>query len=184
MARGEVETTRLPAGAVLVVGAGLAGLFMALKLAPRPVFVLTSRRSRKGSASAWAQGGIASAVGAGDTPESHAQDTIAAGDGLVDPRIAMIMATEGPDRIRDLIDLGVPFDRDENGNLVVSLEAAHSRPRVARVKGDLAGKAIIDVMVQKSQEADHITGLIGWRAETLLSDGKGGIAGAMLIERP
>lgn len=179
MARGDVETTRLPAGAVLVVGAGLAGLFMALKLAPRPVFVLTSRRSNKGAASAWAQGGIASAIGAGDTAESHAEDTIAAGDGLVDPRIAMILASEGPDRVRDLIKLGVPFDRDERGDLVVGLEAAHSRPRVARVKGDLAGKAIIDIMVKKSQAADHITGLIGWRAETLLSDGKGGIAGTM-----
>jgi L-aspartate oxidase len=152
---------------------------MALKLAPRPVFVLTSRRSNKGAASAWAQGGIASAIGAGDTAESHARDTILAGDGLVDPRIAMILASEGPDRVRDLIKLGVPFDRDERGDLVVSLEAAHSRPRVARVKGDLAGKAIIETMVKKSQEADHITGLIGWRAETLLSDGKGGIAGTM-----
>lgn len=179
MALGDVETTRLPAGAVLVVGAGLAGLFTALKLAPRPVFVLTSRRSNKGAASAWAQGGIASAIGAGDTAESHAQDTIAAGDGLVDPRIAMILASEGPDRVRDLIKFGVPFDTDERGDLVVSLEAAHSRPRVARVKGDLAGKAIIDIMVQKSQAADHITGLIGWRAESLLSDGKGGIAGTM-----
>lgn len=179
MGIGDVETTRLPAGAVLVVGAGLAGLFTALKLAPRPVFVLTSRRSKKGAASAWAQGGIASAIGAGDTAESHAQDTIAAGDGLVDPRIAMILASEGPDRVRDLMKLGVPFDTDERGDLVVSLEAAHSRPRVARVKGDLAGKAIIETMVQKSQAADHITGLIGWRAESLLSDGKGGIAGTM-----
>jgi L-aspartate oxidase len=179
MATGDVETTRLPAGSVLVVGAALAGLFMALKLAPRPVFVLTSRRSKKGAASAWAQGGIASAISKGDTAESHAKDTIAAGDGLVDPRIAMILASEGPDRVRDLVDLGVPFDRDEDGELVVSLEAAHSRPRVARVKGDLAGKAIINVMVKKSQEADHITGLIGWRAESLISDGQGGIAGTM-----
>lgn len=179
MALGDVETTRLPAGAVLVVGAGLAGLFTALKLAPRPVFVLTSRRSNKGAASAWAQGGIASAIGAGDTAKSHADDTISAGDGLVDPRIAMILAQEGPDRVRDLMKLGVPFDTDERGDLVLSLEAAHARPRVARVKGDLAGKAIIDIMVKKAQAADHITGLIGWRAESLLSDGRGGIAGTM-----
>lgn len=179
MALGDLEKQRLPAGSVLVVGAGLAGLFMAMKLAPRPVFILTSRRSAKGSASAWAQGGIASAIGAGDTAQDHARDTIAAGDGLVDPRIAMILASEGPDRVRDLMQYGVEFDTDARGDLVLSLEAAHNRPRVARVKGDLAGKAIIEVMVAQTRAADHITGLIGWRAESLLSDGKGGIAGAL-----
>ena len=179
MALGDLETTTLPAGSVLVVGAGLAGLFMAMKLAPRPVFVLTSQRSKKGSASARAQGGIASAIGAGDTPEDHARDTINAGDGLVDPEIAMILATEGPDRVRDLMKYGVEFDMDERGDFVMGLEAAHGRARVAKVKGDLAGKAIIDIMVKQAKQAKHITALIGWRAESLLSDGKGGIAGVM-----
>ena len=151
MALGDLETTKLPAGSVLVVGAGLAGLFLAMKLAPRPVFVLTSRRSAKGAASAWAQGGIASAIGAGDTPEDHARDTINAGDGLVDERIAMILANEGPARVRDLMDYGVAFDMDERGDFIMGLEAAHDRPRVAKVKGDLAGKAIIEVMVRHAK---------------------------------
>ena len=174
-----LDTKRLPAGAVLVVGAGLAGLYMALKLAPRPVFVLTSRRSRKGSASAWAQGGIAAALAPEDTPAEHAADTIAAGDGLVDPDIAMMLATEGPDRVRDLLGLGVPFDLDADGEFVLGLEAAHGRARVAKVKGDGAGRAIIDVMLKHVQAADHVTGLIGWRAESLLSDGHCGVAGAL-----
>ncbi len=179
MPLGDLDYHQLPIGSVLVVGAGLAGLYAALNLAPRKVFVLTSRRSKKGSASAWAQGGIASAIGKGDTARLHAADTLAAGDGLVDAMIAQILAEDGPDRVRDLATLGVPFDRDENGELVLSLEAAHGRPRVARVKGDLAGKAIIDVMVERAKAADHITALIGWRAESLLSDGHGGIAGAL-----
>lgn len=179
MTVGDLETRRLPPGSVLVVGAGLAGLYMALKLAPRPVFVLTSRRSRDGAASAWAQGGIAAALDPEDTPEAHAADTIAAGDGLVDPVIARILAEEGPARVHDLAKLGVPFDRKENGDLYLSLEAAHSMPRVARVKGDTAGREIIHIMVQRTQAADHVTGLIGWRAESLLSDGSGGIAGAL-----
>lgn len=179
MALGDLERLRLPDGAVLVVGAGLAGLFMAMKLAPRPVYVLTSLRQGEGSSSAWAQGGIASAIGAGDRAEDHARDTIAAGDGLVDEDIAMILATEGPDRVRDLMQYGVLFDTDERGDLILSLEAAHGRPRVARVKGDLAGKAIIETMVAQAKRAEHITALLGWRAETLLSDGKGGVAGAM-----
>ncbi|MEM7729808.1 MAG: L-aspartate oxidase [Pseudomonadota bacterium] len=176
---GSFDRTRLPAGAVLVVGAGLAGLYLALKLAPRPVYVLTSRRSSKGAASAWAQGGIAAALAAEDSAESHALDTIAAGDGLVDPRIARLVAREGPDRVRDLDAMGVPFDRTDEGELYLSLEAAHSLPRVARVKGDTAGREIINVMVRRAQEADHIEGLIGWRAESLLLDDGGGIAGAL-----
>ena len=71
-----LETKRLPAGSVLVVGAGLAGLYLALKLAPRQVYVLTSRRSSVGSASAWAQGGIAAALSPDDTADSHAKDTL------------------------------------------------------------------------------------------------------------
>ena len=123
MPLGDLETTHLPHGSVLIVGAGLAGLFMAMKLAPRPVFILTSRRSVKGAASAWAQGGIASAIGKGDTPADHARDTIVAGDGLVDERIAMILASEGPDRVRDLETYGVEFDKDKHGEFVFGLEA-------------------------------------------------------------
>ena len=179
MSEWNLETRRLPKGAVLIVGAGLAGLYTALKLAPRPVYVLTSRRSKEGAASAWAQGGIAAALHPDDTSDAHAQDTISAGDGLVDPEIAHILASEGPDRVRDLAKLGVPFDRKDDGSLYLSLEAAHSMPRVARVKGDTAGREIINVMVQLTKEADHVEGLIGWRAESLLSDGHGGIAGAL-----
>lgn len=176
---GNLETKRLPPGAVLVVGAGLAGLYLALKLAPRQVYVLTSRRSSVGAASAWAQGGIAAALSPDDSAESHARDTIAAGDGLVDPVIAKILATEGPARVHDLAALGVPFDRNDQGELYLSLEAAHAIPRVARVKGDTAGREIINIMVERTRAADHITGLIGWRAESLLQDGNGAIAGAL-----
>lgn len=179
MALGDLETKRLPAGAVLVVGAGLAGLYTALKLAPRKVFVLTSRRSKEGSASAWAQGGIAAALSPLDSPEAHAQDTIAAGDGLVDEKIAHILASEGPERVRDLERLGVPFDRNEKGELYLSLEAAHGLPRVARVKGDTAGAEIIKIMVDRVRKAEHVTGLIGWRAESLLTDNNGAVAGAL-----
>ena len=88
---------------VIVIGGGLAGLFTALKLAPLPVTVITPRALGEGSSSAWAQGGIAAAIGEGDTPEAHAADTIAAGAGLVDPAIAQLIASEAPERIEDSV---------------------------------------------------------------------------------
>ncbi|MBX9747794.1 MAG: FAD-binding protein, partial [Hyphomonadaceae bacterium] len=92
---------------VLVVGAGLAGLFLALKLAPRRCLVLSQAPLGHASASAWAQGGLAAALAPEDSPALHAEDTINAGVGLVDPTIARLIAEEGPERVRDLIALGV-----------------------------------------------------------------------------
>src|SRR5436190_2777336 len=109
---------------IVVVGGGLAGLFCALKLAPRPVTVITAAPLGEGASSAWAQGGVAAAVAEGDTPEAHAHDTIAAGAGLVDEAVAMAMAREAPDRIHDLLTYGVPFDKDLEGRLTVGREAA------------------------------------------------------------
>src|SRR5687768_4799980 len=97
---------------IVIVGGGLAGLFCALKLAPRPVTIITAAPIGEGASTAWAQGGVAAAVAEGDTPEAHARDTIVAGAGLVDEAIALAMAREAPDRIRDLLAYGVPFDKD------------------------------------------------------------------------
>lgn len=165
----------------MIVGAGLAGLFLALKLAPRPVVVVSPAPLGQASASAWAQGGLAAALDPEDSPEEHAADTVAAGGGLVDPAVALLLAREGPGRVRDLIALGVPFDRSETGALSLSLEAAHSRPRVARVKGDLAGRAIMQALIAAVRAADHVTVLEGARMTTLLRDANGAVAGAELM---
>jgi L-aspartate oxidase len=142
--------------AVLIVGAGLAGLFLALKLAPRRAIVLSHAPLGQSASSAWAQGGMAVALMQGDSAELHAQDTVNAGAGLVDPIVAKILASEGPARVLDLIALGVPFDRSPDGKLSQSLEAAHARPRVVRVSGDLAGKAIMDALIRAVRSAKHI----------------------------
>src|ERR1044071_9431129 len=87
----------------VIVGGGLAGLFCALKLSPRPVTVVTAAPIGEGASSAWAQGGIAAAVAEGDTPEAHARDTIAAGAGIVDAARAHAMAREAPRRVGELL---------------------------------------------------------------------------------
>ena len=132
---------------VLVIGGGLAGLFTALRLAPLPVTVLTPKPLGEGASSAWAQGGIAAAIGEGDTAELHAADTIAAGAGLTDPAIAELLTRDAQQRIEDLLRYGVPFDRELDGKLRMSREAAHSARRIVRVQGDRAGRAVMAALI-------------------------------------
>lgn len=168
---------------VLIIGAGLAGLFLALRLAPRPCTIISPAPLGEAASSAWAQGGLAAALDPKDSPEKHAADTVAAGSGLVNPAIARLIAEEGPARVRDLIALGVPFDRTPDGKLALSLEAAHSMPRVARVAGDLAGKAIMGALTAAVRAASHIDLIEGARAVGLLQDINGRIGGAVLRDR-
>ena len=142
------------APSILIVGGGLAGVFCALKLAPSPVTILAP--AGIGGASAWAQGGVAAAVSEGDTPEVHAADTIAAGAGLVDAEIALGVALEARARIDDLAAFGAPFDRDALGVLQPSREAAHTHRRIVRVKGDAAGRAIMETLAQRVRETPSI----------------------------
>ena len=121
---------------ILIIGAGLAGLFLALRLAPRPCTIVSPAPLGQAASSAWAQGGLAAALDPKDSPAKHADDTVGAGAGLVDPIIARLIAEDGPARVRDLIELGVAFDRTPDGELALSLDAAHSMPRVARVAGN------------------------------------------------
>jgi L-aspartate oxidase len=166
-------------GDVIIVGGGLAGLFCALKLAPRPVTIISAAALGEGASSAWAQGGIAAAVAEGDSAEAHAADTIAAGAGLVEAGIALGLAREPGDRIRDLLHYGVPFDRDLEGRLAVSREAAHSARRIVHVRGDMAGKAIIAALVEAVRKTPSIQVIEGFSAEALLT-ADGAVTGLQL----
>jgi len=156
---------------VVIVGGGLAGLFCALKLAPRPVTIISGAPIGEGASSAWAQGGIAAAIGPGDTVEEHVADTIIAGAGLVDERVARGMAEEAAERIHDLLGYGVAFDRDLDGALKLSREAAHSQRRIVRVGGDMAGAAIMAALVATVRRTPSIRVMEGFVAEQLRAEG-------------
>jgi L-aspartate oxidase len=170
---GASHDTLFDVDGALIIGAGLAGLFTALKMAPHPVTVVSPMALGEGASSAWAQGGVAAALRDDDSPAAHARDTVAAGAGTVNPEIALSVAEEAARRIEDLAALGTPFDRDAAGRFVQSREAAHSAHRVARVKGDRAGYAIMQALIVAVRATPSIRIIEGIEADDLaLADGR------------
>ena len=126
----------------VIVGSGIAGLTAAQKLAKvGRVAILTKGAVRGGGSSThWAQGGVAAAIREDDTPDLHFQDTIHAGAGLCDEKMVRILVDEGPERVRELIDMGADFDRVD-GQLHYTQEGAHSQRRILHA-GDATGREI------------------------------------------
>lgn len=162
----------IEAKGALILGAGLAGLFTALKLSPFPALVLAGQRPGVSGSSAWAQGGIAAAMGPDDDWRFHAEDTKAAGAGICDPAVVEFTAKEAPQRIEDLIRYGAPFDRKPDGTLALGREAAHSANRIVHVKGDRAGAEVTRVLAERALATPSITLLEGFHAlELAMEDG-------------
>ena len=136
----------------LVLGSGIAGLYAALLAAQHGRVCILTKGAISDSNTKYAQGGIAAAVGAGDSPASHVADTLRAGAGLCDRAAVEILVREAPDRIRRLSELGVPFD-SQGGAVALGREAAHSAPRILHAGGDRTGDAIERVMVDRVREA-------------------------------
>jgi len=125
----------------IIVGSGIAGLYTALLAKQQGDVIILTKGSMDECNTKYAQGGIAAAIGHGDSAELHYRDTIAAGAGLCDPEAVRILVEEAPDRITDLIDFGVPFDT-LNGEVALTKEAAHSVPRILHAGGDATGEHI------------------------------------------
>ncbi len=142
---------------VTVVGAGAAGLFCALVAASRGArVVLVSRWPVAGSASYWAQGGIAAALAPGDTPLLHAEDTLTAGRGASRPSAVEVLCDDSPDRVRELELMGVLFDSEDDGSLALGLEGGHSRRRIAHAGGAATGRRITERLAVLAAEHEEI----------------------------
>ncbi|KQP81015.1 L-aspartate oxidase [Methylobacterium sp. Leaf117] len=163
---------------IIVVGAGIAGLATALRLAPRPVTLVTAAPLGIGTATGWAQGGIAAAMGDDDAPALHAADTVAAGAGLTEADVALRVAAAGPGLIDWLVALAAPFDRDAAGALALGLEAAHSRRRIVRAGGDSTGRIVLETLVRAVGRTASISVLVA-SARDLMRDSSGAVAGVI-----
>ena len=149
---------------IVIVGAGLAGLVTAIKLSPLEVILITSKKVGAGTSSQWAQAGIAAAVGKFDSVSSHLNDTVQVGGGIVDETMAELVIKNGPERVNDLISLGVPFDVDKNHELILRKEAAHKHNRIVSVRGDMTGKKIMEVLTGLVKKSSHIKVIEGHNA--------------------
>jgi L-aspartate oxidase len=166
-------------GTPVIVGGGLAGLSAALALAPERVILLSKAPLGFEASSALAQGGIAASLGLDDDLALHLADTLKAGDGLCDERVARMILAAAPAAVEGLIRRGVPFDRDGKGRLVLGLEAAHSRRRIVHAGGDSTGREIMRALIRSVRETPSITLMEGASARRLLIE-EGALAGVLI----
>jgi L-aspartate oxidase len=151
----------------VVVGAGAAGLWCALHAARRGDVTILAPEAARQSATAWAQGGIAAAVGPGDDPERHAADTLAAGAGLCDPEAVEVLVHEAPAQIAELRSMGMAFD--DGGT--PTLEGGHTARRVLHAGGDASGRALLSFLVERVSSDPSIERRDGRAAELLVAGG-------------
>lgn len=168
---------------VVVVGSGIAGLTAALRVhAADPslrLLVVTKDVLAAGSTQ-WAQGGIAAALGPGDTPAQHERDTLVAGAGACDVEAVRALVTEGPDAVRELIALGTQFDHHPDGELSLTREGGHHRDRIAHAGGDATGAEIQRALIAAVERAPAIEVIQHALALDLLLAADGGVAGLTL----
>jgi L-aspartate oxidase len=154
----------------LVIGSGLAGLFFALKAAKKKPVTLITKVSLSATNTSMAQGGIAAAIASSDTPEKHAADTLVAGAGLCHEEVVQLVTEQAPDRINDLIKLGVQFDQSDNQQeLSLGKEGGHSERRILHVS-DHTGQSLHSHLLALAKQNPNIELLENRFAVDLLTE--------------
>ena len=165
---------------VVVVGSGVAGLSAALQLRGAGSVMVVTKDGLSAGATRWAQGGIAAALGPGDTPQQHRRDTLVAGAGLCVEAAVRLLVTEGPDAVRGLIALGTSFDRTATGDLSLTREGGHHRDRIAHAGGDATGAEIQRALIAAVHAAPDIDVVEQALVLDLIPGVDGGVAGITL----
>jgi len=164
----------------LVLGSGSAGLTFALRVSQKGSVALVTKKERTDSNTNWAQGGIAGVFGPDDDLELHVQDTLIAGAGLCHEDAVRVLVTEGPERIRELIEFGANFNKDAQGNLALGREGGHSRRRIIHT-ADLTGKEIEHTLVEAVRSHANISVFEHHYAVDLIVNG-GRCCGAWVLD--
>ena len=166
---------------VIVIGSGVAGLTTALNLRAYNLSVLlvTKARIDEGSTK-WAQGGIAAALGPGDTPDQHKKDTLAAGAGLCDIKAVDVLVSEGPEAVRKLIAQGAVFDKSETGEIALTREGGHLRNRILHAGGDATGAEVSRALLAAVKEDSGIEIIEHALAIDALKSASGRVCGVTL----
>lgn len=153
----DVDLSKLPVvdTDVIVIGAGIAGLFTALQSSEDHSVVMVTKKSLLDSNTRYAQGGIAAVISEEDSPQYHLQDTLMAGAGLCDPKAVEVLVHEGPEGVEQLIKLGTQFDI-ENGEYALTKEGAHSQRRILHANGDATGFEIVRALSEKAIANENI----------------------------
>ena len=164
----------------LVIGAGIAGLSAAIRLADAGTVLVVTKEELAESNTAYAQGGIAVAMGGEEDVALHLEDTMAAGDGLVNREAAAVLVSEGPKRVQELLEWGTAFDR-EGGELLRTREGAHSLSRILHANGDATGREIAVSLLRHLREIPQIE-LMEWTTSVDLIVEDGRVVGATLLD--
>lgn len=167
---------------VVIVGSGIAGLSTALQITRHSqlrVMLVTKDVLAAGS-TRWAQGGIAAALGVGDTPDQHLADTLVAGAGVCDEDAVRVLVREGPAAVRDLVQIGTRFDRTHDGELSLGREGGHHRDRIAHAGGDATGAEIERSLVTRVLDASGVEVIEHALVLDLLRDTAGAAVGVTL----
>ncbi|MFF7247748.1 L-aspartate oxidase [Embleya sp. NPDC008237] len=165
---------------VIVVGSGVAGLTVALRARRAGRVLLVTKAQLDEGSTRWAQGGIAAALGEGDSPEQHLHDTLVAGAGLCAEDAVRVLVTEGPDAVRRLIDTGAEFDRGPDGDVLLTREGGHLRNRIVHAGGDATGAEISRALVAAVQATPDIEVIENALVLDLLKDATGRACGVTL----
>ena len=157
----------------LVIGSGIAGLSFALQAAKSGTVAIVTKKERMETSTNYAQGGIASVLDNEDRFEYHVRDTLKSGDGLCNKKIVEIVVKNGPDRIKELMDMGVNFSRrpDEANTLDLGMEGGHSRRRIVHTK-DHTGNEVERALLEKVEENKNITIYEDYMAIDLITKSK------------
>lgn len=167
---------------VIIIGAGIAGLYTALHIDEKYSCCILSKEDVEVSNSWLAQGGIAAAIAMDDTPKFHFDDTMIAGAWLCDKEAVNVLVSEGPEEIRSLVNMRVPFDLDDEGDLDITREGGHRHRRIVHAGGDATGRETVKVLAHIVSLRSNVTFMPHNFCTDILTNGNGAVCGCVVLD--